>query len=171
MEKVYEPIKIENLKDMLNRTKETHKDNSAYKVRGETNGEYKIITHGEFRELIDCLGTMLINMGLKDKRIAVIGENRYEWGIAYLATCCGTGVVVPLDRSLPDNEIEELLIRSEAECIFYTSTYDDAMKDIKNDNKTNVKHFISMDLKESTKEVYSLTKLIEEGKKILEARR
>ena len=29
--------------------------------------------------MIDALGTALIDIGLKDKRIAVIGENRYEW--------------------------------------------------------------------------------------------
>ena len=51
--------------------------------------------------MIDALGTALINMGLKNKRIAVIGENRLEWEIAYLAIVCGTGIVVPLDKSLP----------------------------------------------------------------------
>ena len=45
-------------------------------------------------------------MGLKDKRIAVISENRYEWELAYLSSAAGTAVVVPLDKSLPENEIE-----------------------------------------------------------------
>ena len=64
------------------------------------------------------LGTKLIEMGLKGKSIAVIGENRYEWGVAYLAIVTGTGVVVPLDKALPENEIESLIIRSEVEAIF-----------------------------------------------------
>ncbi len=59
-------------------------------------------------------------MGLKGKCIAVIGENRYEWGVAYLAIVTGTGVVVPLDKALPENEIESLIIRSEVEAIFYS---------------------------------------------------
>ena len=107
-------------------------------------------------------------MGLQDKRIAVIGENRYEWGISYLATCCGTGVVVPLDKALPPNEIEELIMRSGAECIFYTEKYDEVMQEIRSKDTTSLKYFISMDLKESTTEVYSMSKLIEEGKKLLE---
>ena len=69
-------------------------------------------------------------MGLKGKRIAVIGENRYEWEVAYLAICCGTGIVVPLDKALPANEIEGLIIRSEAEAIFYSEKYDDIMAKI-----------------------------------------
>ena len=56
---------------------------------------------------------------MKDKRIAIISENRYEWCVAYLATVCGTGLVVPLDKSLPENELESLIERSEIEAIFY----------------------------------------------------
>lgn len=60
--------------------------------------------------------------------VAVIGENRYEWEIAYLSIVCGTGIVVPLDKSLPENEIESLIKRSDAEAIFYSTKYDDIMK-------------------------------------------
>ena len=76
-------------------------------------------------------GTALIKLGLKGKRIAVIGENRYEWGMAYLAVTCGTGVVVPLDKSLPENEIKSLVERSEVEAILYTQNYNDIMKKLK----------------------------------------
>ena len=58
-------------------------------------------------------------MGLKGKRIAIIGENRYEWEIAYLAIVCGVGIVVPLDRSLPENELEKLVERSRNWCYFF----------------------------------------------------
>ena len=67
-----------------------------------------MINHQEVREQINALGTALIDMGLnKNKRIAVIGENRYEWEIAYLAIVCGTGIVVPFDKSLPENELKK----------------------------------------------------------------
>ena len=91
-EKLYDIIEIHNLKDMLNKTKEMYKDKIAYKIRNKENEkEYINLTHGQVRDMIDNLGTALIDIGLKDKRIAVIGENRYEWEIAYLAIVCGTG--------------------------------------------------------------------------------
>ena len=102
-------IEITDLKDMLNKTKELYGDKIAYKIRkkdGEK-GEYITYTHREVRDMVDALGTALIDMGLKGKRIAVIGENRFEWEIAYLSVVCGTGIVVPLDKSLP-----EILINS-----------------------------------------------------------
>ncbi len=78
-------------------------------------------------------------MGLKGKRIAVIGENRYEWGISYLAVTCGTGIVVPLDKALPENEIQNLVERSGVEAICYSGKYDGIMKKLKENGVRKIK--------------------------------
>ena len=117
-------MKYTDLKDMLKQTGEVYGDRPAYMLKTETKGEMKQITHKEFRDEINALGTALIKMGLKDKRIAVISENRYEWELAYLSIAAGTGVVVPLDKSLPENEIESLILRSQVEAIFYSKKYE-----------------------------------------------
>lgn len=160
--------KFTDLKDMLQKSGEKFGDRPAYIFKTEEEGKFREITHKEFREEINCLGTALINLGLKDKRIAVISENRYEWGVAYLATVTGTGVVVPLDKALPNNEIESLIIRSEVEAIFYSNKYDEVMNKIKEHGNTSVKYFISMDLEKKEKDVYSQKELTEQGKKLIE---
>ena len=164
---IHKAIKYTDLKDMLKKTGEMYADRPAYMFKTEKEGIFKEITHKEFREDINALGTKLIEMGLKDKRIAVISENRYEWGIVYLAVVTGAGVIVPLDKSLPDNEIENLIIRSEVEAIFYSKKYDNIMKQIKEQNNTKIKYFISMDLEKEENDVYSEYELIAEGKKLL----
>ena len=93
-------LDITDLKDMLKKSGEKYSERIAYKIK-EKEGKYKEITHKQVRETIDSLGTALIDMGLKNKRIAVIGKNSYEWEISYLSIVCGTGIVVPLDKSLP----------------------------------------------------------------------
>lgn len=160
--------KFTDLKDMLQKSGEKFGDRPAYIFKTEEEGKFREITHKEFREEINCLGTALINLGLKDKRIAVISDNRYEWGVAYLATVTGTGVVVPLDKALPNNEIESLIIRSEVEAIFYSNKYDEVMNKIKAQGNTNVKYFISMDLDKKENDVYSQKELTEQGKKLIE---
>ena len=150
---IHEFDKYTDLKDMLKISGEKYGDRPAYMIRTDKKGEFKTITHKEFREEINALGTKLINMGLKDKRIAVIGENRYEWGVAYLATVTGTGVVVPLDKALPENEIESLIIRSEVEAIFYSKKYDEIMAKIQEKGNTKLRYYISMDLKENEEKV------------------
>ena len=164
-EPIHKIAKYENLKEMMQKSGEEFGNRPAYRYKTDIPGKFREITHKEFRENINSLGTALIDMGLKDKRIAVISENRYEWGMAYLAVITGTGIVVPLDKALPDNEIESLIIRSEVEAIFYAKTYDDIMNEIRTKNNTNVKYFISMDLEKEENGVYSQTELINRGKK------
>jgi len=149
---LYEYIEISDLKDMLNKTRDLYKDKPAYKLRGEEKGTFKIITHEEVRNMVDYLGTSLINMGLKGKRIAIIGENRYEWEIAYLSVVCGTGIVVPMDKSLPENELKSLIERSKVEAIIYSGKYEKEIKKIKLSGVGNLKYLISMDEKEHTED-------------------
>lgn len=166
-EKLYDYIEIKNLKDMLNKTRDIYGKKTAYKIRIQDN-KYKTITHEEVRSMVDCLGTALIELGLKGKRIAVIGQNRYEWEIAYLSVVCGTGIVVPLDKSLPSNELESLIERSEVEAIFFTNKYEEVIKKIKHSEKNKLKYLISMDICEHREGIYFQEELIKKGKILLE---
>ena len=165
--RIYDYLKINDLKDMLNKTEKLYANRPAYKIKIEE-GKYQVYTHKEVRDMINALGTSLINLGLKGKRIAVIGENRYEWEIAYLSIVCGTGIVVPLDKSLPANELELLIERADIEAIFYTKKYSDIIQNIKFSEKNKLKHLISMDNNENCEGIYSQKELIREGKKLIE---
>ena len=166
-QKIYECIEIKDLKDMLNKSGIKYGDKIAYKIKIEED-KYKTYTHKEIRQMINYLGTRLLDMGLKNKRIAVIGENRYEWELAYLAIVCGTGTVVPLDKSLPQNELEKVIERAGVEAIFYSNKYEENLKTIVAKGIGNLKTLISMDLKQHTEGSYSQEELINEGKKLVE---
>lgn len=160
-------LDITDLKDMLKKSGEKYSEKIAYKIK-EKEGKYKEITHKQVREIINSLGTALIEMGLKNKRIAVIGKNSYEWEISYLSIVCGTGIVVPLDKSLPENELKNLIERSEVEAIFYSEKYEKVLKEIKAEQKTKLKYLISMDKEKNEGEIYSQKQLIEKGNKLIE---
>ena len=165
-EKLYKCTEITDLKDMLKKSGEKYSEKIAYKIRIEKN-KYKTFSHKEVRDMINGLGTALIDMGLKGKRIAVIGENRYEWEIAYLSIVCGTGIVVPFDKSLPENELRSVIERSEVEAIFYSKKYEEILKNIKCEGVGKLKHLISMDLQIHTEGIYSQNELIEKGKQLI----
>ena len=162
-------MEFRDLKDMLKKTGDIYADRPAYIFKTDKEGEFNTISHKQFRDDINALGTALIDIGLKDKRVAVISENRYEWGLAYLAVATGTGIIVPLDKSLPNNEIESLIERSEVEAIFYSSKYDEIMDKLRKEGTTRIKYFISMDLTKNTNGIYSQKELLEQGKKLLES--
>ncbi len=161
-------LEVTDLKDMLNKTRELYGDKPGYKIKiGK--GQYKTYTHNGIRDMINYLGTALISLGLKGKRIGVIGENRYEWELAYLSVVCGVGIVVPMDKSLPANELEEVIERSEVEAIFYSKKYEETIKKIKYSEKNKLKHLISMDTDIHDEGIYSEKELIEKGKELLDS--
>lgn len=155
---------IENFKDMLIQTEKLYGNRVAYKFKTNVPGEFDIITHKEFYSDIQAFGTGLINLGFKNKKVAVISENRYEWGVTYLAVTCIGSIIVPLDKSLPENEIKDLLIRSEAEAVVYSKKYDEIMSRIKTDVKLK---FISMDTKENNDDILSQKQIIKKGRTLL----
>ena len=154
-------FEISSIKDMLNKSGEVFGNRPAYEIEG------RIITHTEFRNDVNSLGTALIEMGLKGKRIAVIGTNSYNWEMAYLSIVCGTGIVVPLDKTLPENELESLIKSSSVEAIFFDEKYEENIKNISRKNDNNLKILISMG-KSTDENVLIQSELIQKGKKCLE---
>lgn len=161
-------IKFENLKEMMKNSEEKFGEEVAFYRDGKGLEDSKKVTYKEFCYEINSLGTALIEMGLKGKRIAIIGENRYEWELSYLAVVTGTGTIVPLDKALPENEIESLIIRSEVEAIIYSEKYDECMAKIQKQGNTKLKYFISMDLEKNDFNKYSLKEITKKGKELLD---
>lgn len=165
---IYEATEFNNIREIIKNAVKKHPENKAFILKEKKDKEiiYKDITYKQFDEDIDGLGTALINMGLKGKRIAIIGKNRYEWILSYLSVINGTGIVVPLDKGLPEAEVESSLVRSKADCIIFESSYIEMISNIKANNKTNVSKFICMD--DDQEEFTKLSELISKGKKLLE---
>ena len=158
-QKINEYKKVNNIKELIANSEKKYSDEIAFKFKTDREGIFNTVTYKEYINDINALGTALISVGLKDKRIAIISENRYEWTLAYLATVTGVGIVVPLDRALPITEILTCLERSKAEAIIFSEKYSNIMSQIKETKKTDVKFFISMEQKESNEEMYSLSEL------------
>jgi len=165
--RLYKSEKANNLREILDHMEKNYKDKAAFKFKTDKPGVFKTMTYGEYIEEINALGTALVSLGLKDKRIAVISENRYEWAVTYFATVNGTGIIVPLDRSLSEIEIMNLIEISEVEAIFYSEKYNDIMNKIKEQKIGKIKFFISMDAEKSSEEIYSQKELIKIGKDLI----
>ncbi len=155
-------LKISTIKEMLNKSGKKFADRPAYEI------DNKIITHKEFRDKVNYLGTSLINMGLKGKRIAIIGQNSINWEMAYLSIVCGTGIVVPLDKLLPENELESLIERSEVNAIFFDDKYEETIKNICKKDNNNLEILISMGNTKNEDSVFLLDELLEKGKELID---
>ncbi len=167
--RLHQATRYENTKDMIEKVVSLYPDKNAFIVKHKNGKEvtYENITYSRFKEEINAFGTGLLEMGLKDKRIAIIGKNRYEWGLTYVTILSGGAVAVPLDKGLPPNEIEQLLERSKAEIVVFEKEYMQIMNQIDKNKSTNVKEYICMDDIENEK-VKTIKQIIEKGKNELE---
>ena len=165
--RLYQYDDFKNLKEMLLNSKEKYGEYPAFKFKTEVPGKLRTESYSEFVDKVEALGTALISVGLNGKRIAVIGDNRYEWALSYLSVVCGVGVIVPLDKSLPENELISLVERSEVEAIFYSEKYNTIMNKIKDEKIGKVSFFISMDADTTEKGIYSQSELIELGRGLI----
>ncbi len=156
-----------DIREMMKESYKNYPENIAFIIKNKEDSKinYTNITYKMLESDVEALGTGLMHLGLHRKHIAIIAKNRYEWCLTYLTTLCGLGVAVPLDKSLPHGEIENLLQRSNAQAVVFEKEYYDIMNQIKQKN-TNVKYFISMDEKEDN-EFLSFNKIIEIGRKLL----
>ena len=113
----YEPRIVNDLRELVRGSAARYGDKPAFRFRDKA-GNIVRRSYNDLNFDVDCLGTAMTALGMKGLRISIIGENRYEWGVCYFAIVNGTGVAVPLDRHLPENEIENLTTRGKVEAIF-----------------------------------------------------
>lgn len=126
-------------------------NNVAYKYK--KNPEEKPVKYVEKKysqvvKDVKALATALVDMGFKGKRVALIGENRYEWVISYLAVTCGGMVIAPLDKALPDKEITSLIKRSEVDAVIYEKKHQELFEKLKADEEINLNTLICIDKKD-----------------------
>ena len=112
----YNPPQITNLKNMINRRATESANETAFVYPCET-GEMK----KTFLDLKE--DAWMYNKKIKDKHVAIVGENSYEWLVAYFACVNGGNVAVAIDKGLPDEEIEALAKTGDVEVGFATDTY------------------------------------------------
>jgi long-chain acyl-CoA synthetase len=164
--KLYEIEQVANFKELINRSAKLYPNKTAFIYKENPKATtYITHTYTNLKEDMEQLGTALIDLGLSRSRIAIIAPNRYEWCISYLAVTTSGNIVVPLDKALPENEIESSIIRSEAEAIIFDKKYIDIFKAIKNNPNSKLKYFICMDNIDDNN-VVLLSNLLEKGKEL-----
>ena len=167
---LYEVYEINNFRELINHSCETYPNNVAYKFKenlGKKNQKVIEKTYSEVKKEVEALGTMLLELGLENKKIAVIGNNRYEWCESYFAITTSNMVVVPLDKALPEQEIKNLIERSKVDAVIYENKYNEVFDSIREENET-IKYYINMDLKKEENGILSFKELVEQGMKKIE---
>ena len=163
--KLYDSEKMADFRQLVNRYKTLYADKTAFEFKENPHAKEHIkISYKQFAEDIESLGTALLNLDLRGKKVGIIAPNRYEWCVSYLAVTTSDMVVVPLDKSLPNNEIEDLVKRSKIDAIIFDKKYSEIFSKIQKEQSSDLKHFICMD--ENT-DFTSYSHLLNQGKSLI----
>lgn len=169
-ESLYEVRDVENLRELIDGSVERFSQRPAFMVKDKTKGKFVSISYKKMQEDIRSLGTSLINLGLRGRKIAVIGENSYYWAISYFAIANGVGVVVPIDRELKEKEVANLLKRAEVSAVIYSKKMKKVMDEVLEDRelRKTLTYPIQMDLSDDEDGRISLRRLLSHGMDLLD---
>lgn len=166
--KLYEGEVLNDYRELVNRYKTRYANNIAFEYKKDVHDEEPIkITYAQFAKDIEYLGSGLLTLELKNKRVAIIAPNRYEWCVSYLAVGTAGLTVVPLDKSLPDNEIESLIVRSKVDVVIFDKKYIEVFKKIEKEKISELKYYICMD---NTEDFMKYAEVVNKGKEIFDSK-
>lgn len=164
--KIYKEKKVDNFRDIVSYCSKQYGTKVAFTIK-DKNKKLHDISFIDFENNIKELGSALLDLGLKNKKIAIIAPDRYEWCCSYFAISTANSIVVPLDYLLPKVEMIRLIIESKVDAIIFDKKYLDWIKELFDSNESNLKTLICMDSINENDKIFSFSSLLEKGKKLL----
>ena len=166
--KNYEGTNFSTVKQIFINSSREYADRTLLVEKFNSKEDWTEITYNQFKNEVIGFGTALTRkLNLKDTRIIIIGENTHHWYLSYMTMLCGAAIAVPVDKELPENEIENVIKRAKASAVIFSTKKLDVIKKV-SENLPDVKYFIQMNSdKEIEGRFVGLNYLIEEGKALV----
>lgn len=154
-----------NIKEIVYDVVKKYPERTAFIVKNKKDKEvtYRNIDYKTLLEEVNNFGTALLDMGLKNKRVAIISKNRYEWALSYITLLLGNMISIPLDKGLTEIEIENSIERSKPDVIIFDNGMCETINKIKESGNVDIKEYICM---EENEKFISIQKIMEKGKKL-----
>jgi long-chain acyl-CoA synthetase len=169
--RIYDIHRVNNFRELINATVERFPENIAYKFKRNLGKSDEYIvekTYTQIKKEVEGFSTSLLNLGLENKKVVIISNNRYEWCVSYLAITTGNMIAVPLDKALQEGEIKNLIQKSNADVVIFENKFSEVFKSIREDQSSNLKVFINMDLEKEENGILSFSELVSNGCKLRE---
>ena len=106
-------------------------------------GKVKDMSYKAFCDNILDIAAGLDALGLKGKRSALIGETSPMWLAAYVAVLALDSVIIPMDKEVAQEQIEQFIASVDAEAVIYGESFNGKF-DKAMDTHPSLKHYIPM---------------------------
>lgn len=151
----------ETIREIVIQAAEEFGDGDAVRYKA---GKKEIVSksYTELKRDSERFSCVLDKLGQQGCHVALTGATSYTWLVAYLGIVNSASVAVPLDVSLPAEEMCELIDRADATVFVVDEIRKDVAAIVK-DRCPKLKYLISMQKEKSDEEALSFWELMEEA--------
>jgi long-chain acyl-CoA synthetase len=159
---------ISNIREMF--LKSAQKFAGKIALQSKREGRWLPITYQELRNETELIACGLAALGLTPAatRLAIVGDNRPEWAVSYLAAACTGIACVPIDKDLKETEIYNILYLSGTQCLIGDDRHMDMIRSLKQ-KLPQLAIIINMDEAQSRDGVMSFSALRARGQERIAA--
>lgn len=156
--------KINTVKELVDFAYNSYKTKKAITIESDY---IKNINYFNFRFDIYSMARVIKSKEnqIRNNKIAIISEFRYEFLVTYLANIMVNNAVILIDNKLSKNAIEKVIKKHNINTIFFSSTYKEKILEIIKNNNCNNFNLINFD-SENQFPIIEYEKLINIGRYI-----
>lgn len=128
---IYKTTFIDDMRSLVEEAAQNFQDCTAISYKESYwDKEVKKVSFNQWRDDVRHLGTALIAGGLREEKIAIVGENSYGWCCAFFGVMAIGSVTVPVDKELPVEDIDGIITTTGCKAVVFGKTAEAKIKEL-----------------------------------------
>lgn len=128
---IYKTTFIDDMRSLVEEAAQNFPDSIAISYKENYwDKEVRKVTFTQWREDVRNLGAALIADGLREEKVAIIGENSYGWCCSFFAVMATGGVTVPVDKELPLEDIDGIITTTGSKAVIFGRSSEAKIKEL-----------------------------------------
>ena len=128
---IYRTTFIDDMRSLVEEAAQNFPDSTAISYKNHySDKEVQKVTFTQWRDDVRNLGTALVADGLREEKIAIIGENSYGWCCSFFGVMAIGSVTVPVDKELPVEDIDGIITTTGCKAVVFGKTVESKIKEL-----------------------------------------
>ena len=133
---IYKTTFIDDMRSLVEEAAQNFKDSTAISYKENYwDKEVRKVSFIQWRDDVRHLGTALIADGLREEKIAIVGENSYGWCCSFFGVMAIGSVTVPVDKEFPAEDIDGIITTTECKAVIFGKTAEPKIRELLQDGK------------------------------------
>ena len=128
---IYKTTFIDDMRSLVEEAAQNFPDSTAISYKENYwDKEVRKVSFTQWRNDVRYLGTALVSEGLREEKIAIVGENSYGWCCSFFGVMAIGSVTVPVDKELPSEDIDGIISTTECKAVIFGKTAEAKIKEL-----------------------------------------